>query len=85
MIKIRVVVSPCEVDGQHVAGDPVVEEPQQQGLTRFSGDNQDELSELWALQKTLHSSQEITWNHKHIQNTCFHVPCALRFTNLIRL
>ena len=46
MIKIRVVVSPCEVDGQHVAGDPVVEEPQQQGLTRFSGDNQDELSEL---------------------------------------
>ena len=46
MIKIRVVVSPCEVDGQHVTGDPVVEEPQQQRLTGFSGDNQDELSEL---------------------------------------
>ena len=42
MIKIRMVVSPCEVDGQHVAGDPVVEEPQQQRLAGLSGDNQDD-------------------------------------------
>ena len=42
MIKIRMVVRPCEVDGQHVAGDPVVEEPQQQRLAGLSGDNQDD-------------------------------------------
>jgi len=47
MIKIRMVVSPCEVDGQHVTGDPVVEEPQQQGLTGFSGCQSDEDQLKW--------------------------------------
>ena len=42
MIKIRMVVSPCKVDGQHVTGDPVVEEPQQQRLAGLSGDNQND-------------------------------------------
>ena len=42
MVKIRMVVSPCKVDGQHVAGDPVVEEPQQQRLAGLSGNNQND-------------------------------------------
>ena len=76
MIKIRMVVRPCEVDGQYVAGDPMVEEPQKQGLTGFSGDNQDELTELHC--KKPYTAAKTLRNHMKSQTHTEQLfPCPL--------
>ena len=68
MIKIRVVVSPCEVDGQHVTGDPVVEEPQQQGLTGFS-DNENVIIKMSLPPNCEHCKKPYTAAKKSLEIT----------------